>query len=124
MLANDIMDATVISINALEEVYELSKLLMKNKLESIPVCDNSGKIVGIVGTTEIVDFKPGLLVQDIMVRNFISVNTSTTMEEIASIFIMFEKLRQIPVFEDQRLVGVISRQAVLKVLNSRISLNK
>jgi predicted transcriptional regulator len=123
VLAKDIMVTDFISVNGTMEVSQLSRILFKSKTEYLPVYNKDGKTIGMVGTAEIVDFKPGMLVQDIMVPNFISIKIDTTLEEIASIFIMFEKLRQIPVFDLQELVGVISRQAILKALNNRMSLD-
>lgn len=120
MLAKDIMTIDIVTINASADVRESSKLLIESKINILPVCDDQGKVVGMVGAADIVDLKPGLRVQDIMARNYISVNIDNTMEEIVSIFIMFEKIRQIPVFEEQKLVGVISRQDILKALTKQL----
>jgi predicted transcriptional regulator len=123
MQAKDIMIKDFAIINVSAEVHQAFKCLLESKIGNLPVCDTNGKVVGVVGATEIVDLKSGLHVYDIMVRNFIITNVDTTLEKIATFFIMFEKLRLIPVFEEQRLVGVINRQVVIKALNNRISLD-
>ncbi len=123
MQAKDIMVRDFMTINASAEVHQASKCLLESKFDNLLVCDTDGKVIGIVGITEIVELKSGLQVRDIMVRNFISIDTDATLEEIASFFVMFRDLRQIPVFEEQKLVGVIDRQAILKALNNQASLD-
>jgi Predicted transcriptional regulator, contains C-terminal CBS domains len=124
MLAKDIMIRDFVTIDASAEVHQASKRIIESKIDDLPVCNTEGKVVGMVGAAEIIDLKSGLQVYDIMVRTFISVNIDATMEEIASLFIMFEKLRLIPVFEEQKLVGVINRQVVLKALNNQALFDK
>ncbi len=117
MQAKDIMAKDFMTVDAFADVHQVSECLLGSNLDNLLVCDSNGQVIGIVGITEVVEFKPGLQVRDIMVKNFISIPRDATLEEIASFFIMFKELRQIPVFEEQKLVGVINRQAILRALN-------
>ena len=116
MLAKDIMNTDIITINVFSDVKDLIKLLVEGKTDSLPVCDNSGRVLGMAGVAELIKVKPGQLVHDIMVRNFVSVKIDNTLEEIAAIFLMFSSLGQIPVFDAEKLVGVIKRTDILKKL--------
>lgn len=120
MLVKDIMTTDFVTINAASLVRDAFQTLLESKKDSLPVCDDEGKVIGMIGTMNITELKPGLLVRDIMSRYFVSVDTNYSLGEIASFFIMFEKLRQIPVFEDQKLVGIVNRSDVLKALNKRL----
>lgn len=122
MQAKDIMVKDFMTVDAFADVQQASECLLGNNLDNLLVCDN-GRVIGVVGMTEIAEFKPGLQVRDIMVKNFISIHRDATLEEIASFFIMFKDLRQIPVFEEQKLVGVINRQAILRALNNQTLLH-
>jgi predicted transcriptional regulator len=119
VLAKDVMTTDFITVNASARVCDVFQLLLESKKDSLPVCDDNGKVIGMIGTMDITELKPELLVQDIMTRYFVGADINNTVGEIASFFIMFEKLRQIPIFEEQNLVGIISRSDVLKALNKR-----
>jgi predicted transcriptional regulator len=120
MQVKDIMITDFITVNASTWVRDVFQILLESKKESLPVCDDDGKVIGMIGMMDITELKPGLLVRDIMVRYFVSVDINYSLGEVASFFIMFEKLRQIPVFEDQKLVGIVNRSDVIKVLNKRL----
>ena len=122
MQAKDIMIRNFVTMNPFAEVYQAFKCLLESKLDILMVRDCDGKVIGVVGINEMVDLKPGLQLRDIMVRNFISITINATLEEIATLFIMFEGTREIPVFAEQKLAGVIHRQTLLKALNNQLSL--
>ena len=122
MQAKDMMTRNFVTMDPFAEVYQAFKCLLESKLDTLLVCDADGRVIGIAGITEMVDLKPGLQLHDIMARNFIHIDINATLEEIATLFIMFEGTREIPVFAEQKLAGVIHRQTVLKALNNQLSL--
>lgn len=48
MLAKDIMEKAVISIDGDMSVEEIAKILMKNKISGVPVIDEKKQVIGIV----------------------------------------------------------------------------
>ncbi len=54
LVAKDIMNADVIVAQDNMTVQELANLLTDNMITGVPVVDDSGKLVGVVSTTDIV----------------------------------------------------------------------
>lgn len=54
IIADDIMDTNFISINGEDSLEEAYKIMRLNKKERLPVVDDEGKIVGILGIFDII----------------------------------------------------------------------
>ncbi len=54
LIVDDIMDDNIISINAHDSLEKAYKTLKLNKKERMPVVDDKGKIVGILGIFDII----------------------------------------------------------------------
>ena len=59
LVARDIMNADVIVAQDNMTVQELTNLLTDNMITGVPVVDDSGKLVGVVSTTDIVRSSTG-----------------------------------------------------------------
>lgn len=120
MLAKDIMTKEVITIKAYARIYELTKLLADHHISGVPVCDESGKVVGMVTEADLIGLKNGTQVKDIMTREVISVSVDTPIEEVAAI-LHDKKIKRVPVYEQGRLVGIISRADIVAAMAQKLS---
>lgn len=105
------------------DVFEAIRQLIAHKITGAPVVDEQGRLLGlfseldcmrVVASASYFEDMPGK-VQDIMTTEIESVNGNTSIVELADMFAR-SALRQLPVVDDGRLVGVISRVDVLRAL--------
>lgn len=54
MKARDIMNKEVITVNPEDDVEQLVKLLLENKISGVPVVDEQGKVIGIVSEADLI----------------------------------------------------------------------
>ncbi|MDN5347224.1 MAG: hypothetical protein PWP65_788 [Clostridia bacterium] len=64
--------------------------------ESVPVCDESGKIIGMVSEADLIALKNGSRVKDIMNPEVITVSADTPVEKVAAIM-HAKKVKRVPV---------------------------
>ena len=113
----EIMTTNVITTTPdIDVVYAFEKL-MEYKISSLPVVDD-GKLVGFITATDvghnlILDkYELGTSVAEIMIKSIITISPDDTLE--AAIKVMTDSLpssgilNQLPVVEDDELVGIIS----------------
>ena len=80
---------------------------------SIPVCDYTSKLLGIVTDRDIVvrglskNVQGTSLVSDIMTRNPITVTSETSVTEASKLMSQYQ-IRRLPVVEGDRLVGIVA----------------
>ncbi len=105
------------------DIFEAIRKLMAHKITGAPVVDGQGRILGlfseldcmkVVARAAYFEEMPGS-VQDSMTTDLEEVAGNTSIVELADIFAR-SSLRQLPVIDDGKLVGVISRVDVLKAL--------
>ena len=112
----EIMTTDVIITSADTDVVCAFEKLMKNKISSLPVVEGD-KLVGIITATDlghnlILDkYELGTTVKKIMIKSVVTASPEDSLED--AINIMKEGassgiLNQLPVVEDDKLVGIIS----------------
>jgi len=83
-----------------------------------PVVDKSNKLVGIVTARDVIGRTSNELIEKVMTKNPISITTKTSVAS-ASHRMIWEGIDLLPVVKDSNyLVGVVSRQDVLKALQA------
>ncbi|WP_338825087.1 A-adding tRNA nucleotidyltransferase [Moorella humiferrea] len=118
MRAKDIMTKDVITISAYAPIYELTKLLAENDISGVPVCDESGKVIGMVSEADLIALKNGSRVVDIMNPEVIAVSPETPVEEVAAV-LHTKKIKRVPVYEKDQMVGIISRADIVAAMAKR-----
>ena len=96
-------------------VARLRQMMSQDRCHSVPVLDG-GKVVGMVTDRDIAfsDATPDTTIGMLMTREVIMVSPRTSIQEAARI--LFEcEVDGLPVVEDERLVGIITRSDILKV---------
>ena len=119
MLARDIMTRTVYTIRPEASAQEAAQLLDQKRISGAPVTDTTGHLIGIVTEADIISKvdREGLRVADIMSNELITVAEDTSIEEIAALLSQ-RKIKRVPVVEEKRLVGIVSRADIVHAVAS------
>lgn len=123
--ARDIMTRKVISLTPDQDLFEVIGLLIKNKISGAPVVDRNGRYLGVFSEKSSIS-----LLMDAMERgtptnrieNFVdtearTVSPDTGLLSIAQIF-MSTHYRRLPVLENGKVIGLISRRDVLRAAHA------
>lgn len=143
MNASDIMTKTVITGKPDTTVKQATELMMRGQISAIPVLDTTGSVVGIVSEGDLMRRvegandrtrswwlslfaesptsargfiqERGQHLKDIMTTQVTTVTPDTPVGEIA---LLLEKrhIKRVPVIEEGRLVGIVSRANLLQAL--------
>lgn len=97
-------------------VSELSNVFSRNR-ERVAVLDNNS-LVGILHEIDLAahrhyEFPDNLTIRDLVNAKFPVVSPSSSMDEVVKLF-ADEEVREVPVMEGQKLVGIIRRSDVLR----------
>ncbi|MBX6424586.1 MAG: CBS domain-containing protein [Variibacter sp.] len=145
MKAADVMVRDVVTIRPDSGVQDAARLLLENRISGLPVVDDEGRLVGIVsegdlmrrpeaGTEprhswwlELVTPNEALAreftktharkVADVMTRAVITAAPETPLGEIARL-LEKHRIKRVPVVQDGRVVGIVSRANLLQALAS------
>jgi len=146
MLAREIMSREVISISPEEKVDEAARILVENKISGLPVVDANKHVVGIITEKDLIiraselkvpfyitlfdgiiflenpirfnnDVKKYIATQvkDAMTRKVFVVEEDTPVSEIVEIM-QKRAINRVPVVRNDKLVGIITRNDILKSL--------
>ena len=144
MKARDVMVSHVITVGPELDVKAVATTLVANGISAVPVVAIDGSIVGIISEGDLMhravsgarrswwletfssaeqlmaDFVKahGRKAKDVMTRQVISVSPDTSLQEIAN---LLEKhgIKRVPVIENGRLVGIVSRANLVQALATR-----
>ncbi len=144
MIAREIMEQNVITVTEETTIEEVARILIDHGISGVPVVDGENRLKGIISDGDLIykdkkihipaaiqildsiifveslkKFQEELRkitaykVKDMMTREVISVEVDTPIEEIATLMIE-KRINRVPVLEDGKLVGIITRQNILK----------
>lgn len=145
MRAREVMARAVVTASPETTVDELARLMINLRISGVPILDKEGCLVGIVtegdllrrveigterrpqGESEPLSSNSWLAaeyveshakrVADIMTREVFRVDETATLREIVDL-LEAKKIKRVPVVQDRKVVGIISRADLLKVLAS------
>ncbi|WP_028204556.1 CBS domain-containing protein [Paraburkholderia nodosa] len=146
MQASDIMTTDVVSLRPDASVFEAATLLTDHHVSGVPVVDDTGAVVGILSEGDLLHRvetgtgKPqrswlgewlhstrrlaseylkenAVKVGDIMTSNVIYVSPEAELGEIADL-LERHHIKRVPVLEQGRLVGIVSRSNLIRALAS------
>ena len=121
--AKNIMKKPVISTKKITFAREVASQLVSNRFSGIPVIDDDERIIGVITEYDLLNqVRKGkelanLLTKDVMQNNPITVDVNTPVSDVLDIMLEHGILR-IPVTDSLRLVGIISRSAILSFILS------
>ena len=140
ILVRDIMTRNVVFVFPDTTLHDLVQILDREKISSVPVVDGS-KLVGIVSQGDLlqreelgaspsmagdvpfgsnIDIRKshGTHVNDVMTRDVLTVSQNTKLEKVCE-QMLETRIRQLPVVEDDEVVGIISRADIVHTLANR-----
>lgn len=112
-------------------VAEASALMKQEKVHRLPVLDKDKKLVGVISEKDILYASPSpasslsihemayllskLTVKKLMTKNVVTISKDTTVEEAARLMVD-QDLSCLPVLEDGKLIGIVSKSDMFKIL--------
>ncbi|HZS78628.1 MAG TPA: CBS domain-containing protein [Ktedonobacteraceae bacterium] len=117
MQVKDVMTTKVITVREEQSKQQAARLLAQHRISGLPVVKDDNVLVGLVTEYDMLA-KEGKTVGDIMTRGVISVTPDTELEE-ASHILVHERIKRLPVVEQGRVIGILSRGDVVKVIATR-----
>jgi CBS domain-containing protein len=146
MKAQDIMVSPVVTVTPETSVQELAQLLIDRRISGVPVLDAQGTLVGIVSEGDLLRRTEAATerrsswwlellsgpeqlaseyvrahsrrVGDIMRREVVTARPDTPVDEIATLMERYA-IKRVPIVEDGRVVGIISRANLIQAVASR-----
>jgi CBS domain-containing membrane protein len=125
----DIMSKDVVSLQQDEDIHSALEKFKHMNLMSLPVIDTEQHLVGTLALYEVVEwFKHATdlpyswkhQVKHIMLRQVVTVQPQQSIQDLVPYFVE-RSFNYIPVVEQQRLVGIISRADMIAVLNQQLA---
>jgi CBS domain-containing protein len=119
--ARDIMTDTVIVAKEDMIVTEAIKLLLRWHISGLPVVDDEGTLMGIITEHDLMNFAlsgdaADTRVSEVMTTKVETYSPDTLVVEVLNYFAA-RRIRRIPIVEDGKVVGIISRRDILRELN-------
>lgn len=146
MKAQDIMVSPVVTVTPETSVQELAQLLIDRRISGVPVLDAQGTLVGIVSEGDLLRRTEAATerrsswwlellsgpeqlaseyvrahsrrVGDIMRREVVTARPDKPVDEIATLMERYA-IKRVPIVEDGRVVGIISRANLIQAVASR-----
>lgn len=127
--ASDFMTTKVVTLTPEMDVLDAMRLFAGHRISGAPVLDRHGKVVGMLTErdclkTVVVASYHGERgcgsVSGFMSREVHAVDADTSLLDLADLFVK-QKYRSYPVLKDNRLLGVVSRQDVVRAVLERAS---
>lgn len=115
LLAEDIMPKSLHYLELGHTVADMKKHIKKTKHSRFPVVDKNKYVVGIITPRDIAGAKDEQLIANLMTANPITIVANTSVAYVSHIMI-WEGIEMVPVTEGKKLIGVITRQDVIKGL--------
>jgi len=119
--AKDIMTSTVITAKEDMLVTDVMKLLLRWHISGVPVVDNDGVLLGIVTEHDVMNFAlsgdaASTRASEVMTKQVETYTPDTLVAEIVNRFAA-RQIRRVPVVEDGKVVGIISRRDIVREMD-------
>ncbi len=116
LLVEDILSRDTPAVMRAEQtVGDYRKLVEGTGHSRFPVLQGDGRLVGVIAAKDVYGQAAEVAIGRVMTKQFISVTPKTSVASAAHMMV-WEGLELLPVLDFRRLVGVVSRQDVIKAL--------
>lgn len=119
MIARDIMNTPIVAASTMAAAREVAVYMLLGGFSGVPIAERDGSLVGIVTELDLIRaLRAGksletTRVSEIMTREVVTVDVSAPAEEIMEI-LDSERILRVPVMEDGKTVGIVSRPDLLR----------
>ena len=113
----EIMKTKVITVKRTTDTYEAIRILVENNITGLPVVNDDMTLAGIISEKDVLrllydmEDKPGS-VEDFMTKDVISFDQDDSLIDITESLIKHD-FRRVPILEDGKLIGILSRKDVI-----------
>jgi CBS domain-containing protein len=122
-IVRDHMDTRVPTVRPDMEILEAVEFLLKHRVTGAPVVDDAGRLVGMLTEKDCLKLVATGVEANVArgtVESFMTTEVTTIPPDldvyyVAGLFLNYE-FRRLPVVEDDRLVGAITRFDILRVM--------
>lgn len=114
----DVMTEIIVTVTKDTSMYEVGQLLSMHNITGIPVVDDEMHIEGIITEKDMLDlyhlmqYTESRTVSSSMSRKVITFDVDDDLDDVCRCF-MEHSFRRVPVTEDGKIVGVISRRDLI-----------
>ena len=115
--AKEIMKTGVITVKRKTGIYEAIRILVKNNITGLPVVNDDMTLAGVISEKDVLrllydmEDKPGN-VEDFMTKDVISFDQEDSLIDVTESLIKND-FRRVPILEEGKLVGILSRKDVI-----------
>lgn len=121
---SDIMKTDVITIRDDTSVIDVIKVLGEHNITGAPVVDAQNNLVGIVSEKDVMSLAYKLTsgnlgqcsrskkISDVMTREIVTFRPDDNIADVCQCF-MYRSIRRVPVVEDGKVVGLVSRRDII-----------
>ncbi|HKX46006.1 MAG TPA: CBS domain-containing protein, partial [Planctomycetota bacterium] len=123
LTARDIMATALITLREEDSIFEAIRVLLAKRISGAPVVDDDGRLVGVLSELDCLrvltsdEFYDGQQEESGTVRHFMTPAGRTIPPNLGiyaiSHYFLTTPIRRLPVVEDGRLIGQVSRRDVL-----------
>jgi len=117
------MHTNLISITSETPIVDVVDILGDTKMTALPVVDSEGNLMGIISEKDVLviayqvitdyyDMNKRKTAGDMMVKSLVTFSPNDNLADICQCF-MNRPIRRVPVVEDGKLIGVISRRDII-----------
>ncbi|SDM35761.1 CBS domain-containing protein [Allokutzneria albata] len=136
MRARDIMTSPVICVRPETSVREAAEVLTKHRFAALPVVDDDSRLIGIVAEADLIrdriptdprahiwraegsnvekEAAPGT-VGEVMTKTVVAMTAGADVADIAE-HMLEHKVRSMPIVDGSRLLGIVSRQDLVRTM--------
>lgn len=126
-LVREYMDHFVAGLRPDMDIFDAVEFLLERRVTGAPVTDAAGRLVGILSEKDCLRLlaegqagqRPDGRVADFMTRDVVTVTPDMNVYFAAGIFLRGQ-FRRLPVIEDGRVVGAITRFDILRAIKARL----
>jgi len=128
--AKDIMQTNLITVTEQTPIHEVINVLAENKITGVPVVDGDDRLVGIISEKDILimayhkitdtddEVMNSRKISNVMTSEVVSFRPEDNLADICQCF-MSSPFRRVPILDDGKLVGLISRKDIVSFAFSK-----
>lgn len=118
---SEIMTRVVVTIKPDLRLTDAIKVMLKHNVSAVPVVDAQHDLIGIITEYDIMNFAfsghaADTTVAEVMIRDVVTFTPDTDIESLVN-FCAKRRMHRVPIVEDRKVVGMVSRRDILREID-------